>query len=128
MGHYIIRDVTPNLVLPPPPDMPAKVPCPVGTKSGGGVPFSKRKVSLRPLLSQLKKCMTTKSRSHLAVEGAPSAPSTPEATSSDASIQLIKSSGFDFMNATVLFYFCFLFHIFMYLLCVMQMILYAFSE
>jgi hypothetical protein len=69
--------------------------------------------------------MATKTRIHLAVEEALSAPSTLEATSFGASIQLIKSSGFDFMHVAALFSFCFMFHISMFVLCVLKMIVYA---
>ena len=49
--------------------------------------------------------MATKTKSHLAVEGAPSAPTTPEASSSDGGAHLLKSLGFDFNHATPFMYF-----------------------
>jgi hypothetical protein len=44
--------------------------------------------------------MFTKTKSHLAVEGAARALPTPEASSSDNGLQLLKSLGFDFKQAT----------------------------
>ena len=45
------------------------------------------------------KRMATKTKGRLAVEGAPSAPTTPEASSSDGGAHLLKSLGFDFKHA-----------------------------
>jgi hypothetical protein len=44
-------------------------------------------------------------KSHLAIEGAPSAPTTPEASSSGGSARQLKSLGFDFKHATPFMYF-----------------------
>ena len=51
------------------------------------------------------KRMATTTKSRLAVEGAPSAPITPEASSSGGGAHLIKSLGFDFKHATLFLYF-----------------------
>ena len=50
------------------------------------------------------KRMATATKSHLAVEGAPSAPTTPEASSSGGGTHLLKSLGFDFKHATPFLY------------------------
>lgn len=47
----------------------------------------------------------TKTKSRLAVEGAPRAPPNPEASSSGSGLQLLKSLGFDFKHATPLMLF-----------------------
>lgn len=51
------------------------------------------------------KRMATMTKSRLAVEGVPSAPTTPEASSSGGGAHLIKSLGFDFKHATPFLYF-----------------------
>ena len=87
-------------------DASAAVPsvAPVVT-SGTGV-SSGSKAKARWQISQPRvKRMATKTKSHLAVEGAPFAPTTPEASSSGGGAHLLKSLGFDFKHATPFMYF-----------------------
>lgn len=60
----------------------------------------KAKAFCQPQKSRVKRMVTKTSRSRLAVEGAPSALTTPEASSSGGGLQLLQSLGFDFKHAT----------------------------
>jgi hypothetical protein len=64
---------------------------------------SKSKAHWQMPQPRVKRATMTKSR--LAVEGAPSASTTPEASSSSGGAHLLKSLGFDFKHATSFLYF-----------------------
>jgi hypothetical protein len=93
-------DVQPMLVAS------TSVPSVAPTIASAGV-FSSSKSKARRLKPQpcVKRMAITMKKSRLAVEGAPSALTTPEASSSGGGAHLLKSIGFDFKHATSFLYF-----------------------
>ena len=87
-------------------DASAAVPsvAPVVTSGTGVSSGSKGKARWQISQPRVKR-MATKTKSHLTVKGASSAPTTPEASSSGGGAHLLKSLGFDFKHATPFMYF-----------------------
>jgi hypothetical protein len=77
------------------------VACVAPAMANAGVSSGSKSKSRWQMPQPRVKRLATTTKSRLAVEGAPSAPTTPEASSSGGGAQLIKSLGFDFKHATL---------------------------